>query len=475
MLGRKCLSMATAVVQVFFSENGVWQKRHCGVVCFVKDNPRRSYFIRVYEMRDTGHLCYEQELYNKFEYKQPRPFFHTFLGDKCQVGLNFCNEKEAKTFRDAVEDKLRLRHQKSERKRNDPTPPISRRDSTGPMLPNLKMQAMDIKNPDITVNRYPINSSSTPTSTITNSPFNMIMDRTKKGKGKKKKLTKADIGAPSNFQHVGHIGWDPNTGFDLNNLDPELKSLFDMAGITESQLKDKETSKTIYDFIENFGGVEAVKSEMRRQGEWFEQVDTNATPKQRKAIDGVREQVTRAWENKVFEIPLPKIEERSRDYAPLPNNKVWAAPPPPPPPSRGPPPPPPGPPPPPSPMVPPPPPLSLGPSPGPGPVSGSRGALLDQIRGGAQLRKVDEAAAAGGGAAARPVSTSGRDALLDQIRQGIALKTVTETDAAASSTPTVGIVGALMEAMQKRSKAIHSSGEIHHTQSLPRWEDEWED
>lgn len=53
----------------------------------------------------------------------------------------------------------------------------------------------------------------------------------------------------------------------MNNLDPELKNLFDMCGISEAQLKDKETSKVIYDFIEKKGGVEAVKNELRRQGE----------------------------------------------------------------------------------------------------------------------------------------------------------------------------------------------------------------
>lgn len=52
----------------------------------------------------------------------------------------------------------------------------------------------------------------------------------------------------------------------MNNLDPELKNLFDMCGISEAQLKDKETSKVIYDFIEKKGGVEAVKIELRRQG-----------------------------------------------------------------------------------------------------------------------------------------------------------------------------------------------------------------
>lgn len=52
----------------------------------------------------------------------------------------------------------------------------------------------------------------------------------------------------------------------VNNLDPELKNLFDLCGISEAQLKDKETSKVIYDFIEKTGGVEAVKNELRRQG-----------------------------------------------------------------------------------------------------------------------------------------------------------------------------------------------------------------
>lgn len=46
-----------------------------------------------------------------------------------------------------------------------------------------------------------------------------------------------------------------------------MKNLFDMCGISEAQLKDKETSKVIYDFIEKKGGVEAVKNELRRQGE----------------------------------------------------------------------------------------------------------------------------------------------------------------------------------------------------------------
>lgn len=52
----------------------------------------------------------------------------------------------------------------------------------------------------------------------------------------------------------------------VNNLDPDLRSLFSRAGISEAQLTDAETSKLIYDFIEDQGGLEAVRQEMRRQG-----------------------------------------------------------------------------------------------------------------------------------------------------------------------------------------------------------------
>ncbi|XP_045693643.1 neural Wiskott-Aldrich syndrome protein-like [Phyllostomus hastatus] len=128
---------------------------------------------------------------------------------------------------------------------------VKRRDL--PNGPNLPMATVDTKNPEITTNR------------CDGPPVNNISHTKEKEKEKSKRVTKADIGTPSNFQHIGRVGWDPDTGFDLNNLDPVLKSLFDMCGISEAQLKDRETSKVIYDFIEKTGGVEAVKNELRRQ------------------------------------------------------------------------------------------------------------------------------------------------------------------------------------------------------------------
>jgi Wiskott-Aldrich syndrome protein len=56
----------------------------------------------------------------------------------------------------------------------------------------------------------------------------MALGGKKKDKDSKRRLTKADIGLPKDFRHVSHVGWDPNKGFDLDNVeDPQLKLFFD--------------------------------------------------------------------------------------------------------------------------------------------------------------------------------------------------------------------------------------------------------
>ncbi|KAK9975553.1 hypothetical protein ABG768_020804 [Culter alburnus] len=461
-LGRKCTSLCSAVVQVYGAErNSSWVKKCCGVACLVKDGQKRSYFIRVFDMKE-GKVLFDQEFYNNFVINSSRSYFITFAGDMCQNGLNFASEEEAKRFRSAANELLGRRGRKTEKRRDPPNGPSG---LSGPTLP---MATVDIKNPEINNQRYQNNTQMN----NLNLHSNFIRKDKAKGKGKnnKKKISKSDIGTPSNFRHVGHVGWDPNTGFDLNNLDPDLKNLFDMCGISEAELKDKETSKVIYDFIEKKGGVEAVKDELRRQAPPPPPSRGGPPPPPPPHNAG----------------PPPPLPSRGRGAPPPPPpSRAPTAAPPPPPPSRpgmgAPPPPPPSrgpgsappPPPPPQPAslsppappsmggAPPPPPPPPGPPPpappltdvGSGELSGGKSALLDQIREGAQLKKVEQNN--------KPaVSSGGRGALLDQIRHGIQLKNVPDGGDSAPPTPTpsAGIVGALMEVMQKRSKAIHSSG-----------------
>ncbi|MCI4388858.1 hypothetical protein PGIGA_G00090920 [Pangasianodon gigas] len=469
-LGRRCTALSSAVVQVYAAEgNSSWKKRCCGVACLVKDSSQRSYFIRVFDIKD-GICLFEQELYTGFVMNCSRPFFMTFAGDKCQIGFNFTDEQEAKQFRVATNDLTTRRHRKTE-KRSEPQ-----------NEPTLPMATVDIRNPEINnvrySNSYQVNS---------NLSSNFKKDKGK-GKNKKKKITKSEIGTPSNFRHIGHVGWDPNTGFDLNNLDPELKSLFDVCGISEAQLKDRETSKVIYDFIEKKGGVEAVKSEFRRQAP--PPPPSRGGPPPPPAHSSGTPPPPPPSRGRGAPPPPPPFKAPTSAPPPPPPSRPGMGVPPPPLPTRGPLPPPPMPasmapqaPPPPPPLssaggaVPPPPP----PPPPPGPLplnsappgSGSEGrsALLDQIREGAALKKVEQGN--------KTVTNSGgRGALLDQIRQGIQLKTVPDGSdpAPATPAPSAGIVGALMEVMQKRSKAIHSSEEDDDDDDDDfEDEDEWED
>ncbi|XP_077399873.1 actin nucleation-promoting factor WASL-like isoform X3 [Vanacampus margaritifer] len=413
----------------------------------------------------------------------------SFIGDVLlDVRAGACRDRDG----GGIWDRVRRRRSRSASPLPSKTPKSPCRDGVkGPALP---MATVDIKNPEISMgHRFHSNSQ------VNNIMHSTFTKREKKGRGKKKRLTKADIGTPSNFQHIGHVGWDPNTGFDVNNLDPELKNLFDMCGISEAQLKDKETSKVIYDFIEKKGGVEAVKNELRRQAP-PPPPSRGGPPPPPPHHGSAPPPPPPARGRGAPPPPPPSRAPVSAPPPPPPSRPGMTAPPPPPPPSRGflPPPPPPahasapGPPPPPPPPTssipslgggpPPPPPPPPGPPPpsfeangamdGSLPLAGGKSALLSQIREGANLKRVEQKERP-------PANNIGRDALLDQIRQGIQLKARDETSDSPPSSlaPSAGIVGALMEVMQKRSKAIHSSDEDDDDEDDEDFEDEdeWDD
>ncbi|NWS50581.1 WASP protein, partial [Probosciger aterrimus] len=301
----------------------------------------------------AGALRWEQELQAGMGYTAPTPFFHTFASHEGQAGLNFADEGEAAAFEALVQERLRRRQQRAgesspvaphsspsalgqphthtlsrlypEKQQIPPlpppgdgesppitvgcgtniplSPPMAPGDGSGECLPHSGilqphrellgyimsfaaplLPAVPISNPDITASRY--RGLPSPTAGPTVSPT------AREQKKSRKKISKADIGAPSGFKHVGHIGWDPSNGFDVGvsracsapaavgrchgadascgtqvaALDPALRALFAQAGITEVQLADAETSRLIHDFIADRGGLQAVREELQRQG-----------------------------------------------------------------------------------------------------------------------------------------------------------------------------------------------------------------
>lgn len=415
-------------------------------------------------------MIWEQEVYTQFKYKKPRPYFHSFAADSCNAGLNFASEQEATYFSNIIQGKLNERQARRQEKRKQT------QNSNLPAAPTM-----------------------TGTSQMVRIDEKSSTSKKEKKKGKKTKLTKADIGLPSDFQHIAHVGWDPNKGFDMNNLDPNLKALFQKIGISENDLQDNATRSFIYDFIAKKGGMEAVKREVSVRTPSRPPARTPAPPIPTSSAPPPppRGDISRppAPPSRAAVPPPPPSKQPVSQPPPTPPSRAHSTAPPPPP-SRAPPPPtpsskppgsigggpaPPPPPPPPSSGPPPPPPPPGPPSP---PTEGassgsslpvvpdSRNALLSQIqnfKGPRALKHVDPAKSQSAG--------DERGDLLSEIRQGKKLHPVEPSDSPpAVEEPTDGLAGALLNALKQREMAIQgyddsSDSDVDDDDD----EDEWSD
>ncbi|XP_061530730.1 WASP actin nucleation promoting factor b isoform X1 [Phycodurus eques] len=481
LLGRRCASTATAVAQLFMAlphNPSTWSLQHTGVVCLIKDNPQRSYFFRMYDLK-AGRQLWEQELYNQIVYSaSPQLYFHTFAADDCQVGLNFAQQQEAEAFRNAVVGKINQRSNRQERGSLPPVPP----DKTSGSRSSFHKASADIPSPDIA-----------PRYRLMRSASSLRAGKGKKDKKDKKKgLSKADIGAPSGFKHVSHVGFDPN------NLDPDLCNLLSQAGIGEDEMRDEQTSQLVYNIIERSGGMEAVKREVHR--------GAAGPPPPPPGRQGPLPPVPGSANS----VPTPP-RGRSGPLPPIPVHSQRAprgAVPPPPPSNRGCPPPAQGPPPPssksspvpssgsahnaPPPVPPPHHQRTAGFLPPTAPCPPSRGVCGDpappppplpppplQLPSDPRTPPPAPFGSQPPPAASSLTRADTRGALLDQIRLGKKLRNVSECQDQMASPPaesSEGIVGALMMVMHKRSKVIHSSDESEEEGAADEDDDdEWDD
>ncbi|XP_058844231.1 actin nucleation-promoting factor WASL-like isoform X2 [Acipenser ruthenus] len=491
LIGARCLALASAVVQVYLAlppDRSSWMKCHCGVVCLIKDYNERSYFLRLYSIKKAK-LAWQQELYIHFEYSALKPYLHTFLGDECPAALNFADEGEADKFKSVIEARIRRCNK------------IKRTQS------QIAHQAS------------PLSTRMGPSKSITPTGYRSLGSFSEKGRSSnKRKLKKADIGTPSDFKHVGHVGWNPSSGFDINHLDSDLRQLFSQAGIQQRHLQDLSTSQLIYEVIELQGGMEAVRQEIRRQGSMASRSLGRSAPPLSSPLNSLEPDQPTLLSLKGPLPPLPSQREWRPPIASSTTFRVRGVLPPlkrgslpalftdeaiPPPPSTPPPPPPSTRPPtahssaPPAPLYPPCPPIAppapphpptaqssvppTPPHPPPPPIAHSSAPP-------APLHPPPPPTAHSSVAPTPPTAqphegkrqpareeAEKRLSVFQEIRQGILLKSVPSVDCAAPATAPEpgGIVLALIEAMNKRHRALHSSGEDERSDSEED-SDEWD-
>ncbi|XP_065059468.1 uncharacterized protein LOC135686979 isoform X2 [Rhopilema esculentum] len=90
-------------------DSRTWTCKLAGVLCFVKDFTVKSHFLRmliIKNARQEAVVVWEQEVYKQFQYSPISEWFHTFEGDHCNIGLNFCDTEEASYFCKAVRQRI---------------------------------------------------------------------------------------------------------------------------------------------------------------------------------------------------------------------------------------------------------------------------------------------------------------------------------------------------------------------------------
>ncbi|THH21139.1 hypothetical protein EW146_g344 [Bondarzewia mesenterica] len=167
-----------------------------GAVVLAQDNTKNALFLRMVDLVGTRGVIWEHELYDGFEYFQEGPFFHSFAGDQCMIGLVFVDESEAKKFFKKVTNTLKKDVEAK----------------------TVKSGSTDKK------------SSNKPGSNID-----------------KSRISRPTEGS---FVHVAHMGYDAEKGFISSGVDPSLTTfLTDLQSHGVSQDLIAENMDFIKEFV----------------------------------------------------------------------------------------------------------------------------------------------------------------------------------------------------------------------------------
>ncbi|XP_037029639.1 neural Wiskott-Aldrich syndrome protein isoform X1 [Bradysia coprophila] len=455
LLGRRCQSMATAVVQLYITESpahSLWIKRNTGIACFIRDSTKRSYFVRIYCLM-KNELIWEEEMYESIYINKSKEYLLDFEGRECLIALNFASESEAnqfyKTATNTISNRSK-RRQDTNKRRSRRIPPPTPNASAQPEEPAVVLRNAAPPSATMQMSQFSqMSPSSIPSSGLRNK------------KPGNRKLTKADISMPTDFKHVVHVGWTAQKGFDLNGEEVDnLNHFLERAGVSEQQLNDRETRAFIYDFIQSNNVLDSVKLE-------------NSDQSGRHAPPPVPSRLHNGTQRTAPPPPPANSVQQRQPLPPLPkttphratppgrpppmttNNTPTSAapipPPPPPPPIEN------------VPMPPPPPPMNADFA--PRPVANTpRNALLESIEKGITLKKVEHTQNAenvtnnGGG-------DDSRNDLLKSIRQGVELRPAAERELGAQresdsgGTGTDALADALRRALLERGRRLRSSDE----------------
>ncbi|KAI8907442.1 hypothetical protein DFJ77DRAFT_475392 [Powellomyces hirtus] len=264
--------LSSTAARLYFAQHGSWN--YTGKVGALALSRAGAGSFRLYLVDvNSGATLWQHDVSDDVKYRKDKPFFHSFVGSEALVGLSFADEDEAAEFYDAYNDKESASPAPSSMPAQPPMtlpraqPAIPTSAAPQPPMPMPRAQpAIPAAAPmhvPAGVAAGIVHSSSTGSlggKKEADSPRSSVFGgslrskKTTKGDKKKGGFDKSMISAPTNFQHITHVGYNQQTGFTAKNIPVEWKAIFAKAGITEEQLQDPETVKTVKKFMKQHKG-----------------------------------------------------------------------------------------------------------------------------------------------------------------------------------------------------------------------------
>lgn len=225
-------------------------------------------------LEKTGAIRWKHEVYLDFDYNAFPPDFHFFEGDEKWFAFKFSKPEEASPFYKTIikeSVKLEVNHNSAAKRNmqfgNSVKNQLLEETYGGKeQLGVIKEPSLNKEQPNnIRLTKSYESAFPSDDAVSTNSSKSSESLSSKKSKGKSSffslfsrkssskksaEISIQDIGAPTDFQHLAHIGFNPLTGkFDSNNIPSEWQSLFKSAGVSDKDLENTETATFIAGFV----------------------------------------------------------------------------------------------------------------------------------------------------------------------------------------------------------------------------------
>ncbi|ERF68192.1 hypothetical protein EPUS_05273 [Endocarpon pusillum Z07020] len=103
----KIQAVAVARLYVAYPDRSRWTYTGLqGAAVLSNDTVGNTFWIKLVDISTSNRgVIWDQEIYDTFAYNQDRTFFHSFELEECLAGLSFVDEKEAKKFKQKMDDR----------------------------------------------------------------------------------------------------------------------------------------------------------------------------------------------------------------------------------------------------------------------------------------------------------------------------------------------------------------------------------